>query len=925
MPSVRDPYTKLASLGRRTSSGLRLSNFNSSDDKISSKRSSRKAAFNRMRTAKIGSLFRSEDMILVRLYFDRAAAHDTIDELGELGLCQFRDLNENQSSFQRTFSENVRRCEDMLRVIRYLIDQISTVGHLTLAPSAFCGPGTGPSYRLDDLDAHLNSLEHSLLEMNGNAEAITDQYNETVELRCVLERASEFFRTAPRMQNARSVSSTNPAIAKRGTGSGLIAEVMEEISALSDTPTIVVGGDIDTDASPTAFNTGFGVSDPDYVNGPRLSSSLLSFFTGTINRERIATFERVLFRATRGNCLVRFADIPEKLFDAETKEEREKSVFMVFFSGHAVKMKVSKICDAFSAHRFAVPEDHTGQMTALTRCKSRLSDLETIIANAKSQRLEILRDVSQQVLSWREKVKRDMGIFHTLNLLNYDTSHKLFIADVWCPWSAQDDVRNALEIGRRRSNSQVPSIMEERPRGPDDIPPTYFKTNKFTEVFQEIVESYGIAKYQEMNPAPFAVITFPFLFAVMFGDIGHGILMSLFALYMIGNERRYNAMGKRMGEMLKWCYDGRYIILLMGVFSVYTGVIYNEFFAVPIDIFGSRWKFTSESDMACGIDNCVNPASVLPPLEPYPLGFDPAWKSSKTGLIFFNSYKMKLSIVLGVCQMVLGIWLSSKNARFFKQRIDVIYEFIPQMIFMNAIFGYLVLLIILKWFTDYNTPQCVADPHCSPPDLKTILIGMFMNPGKLPPEMVMFPGQKIVQMVLTVAAAIAVPWMLFPKPFILRARHNKRRRYSRLATDEDAEVLDEDDDRSRGEPFNFAEVFVHQMIHTIEFVLGAISNTASYLRLWALSLAHAELSNVFLEKLIYGSISSGNPIAMMIGFFMWVGATLGVLMFMESLSAFLHALRLHWVEFQNKFYLQHGDGHKFVPYTHTMVEEEEDV
>ncbi|KAK6315867.1 hypothetical protein J4Q44_G00133910 [Coregonus suidteri] len=85
------------------------------------------------------------------------------------------------------------------------------------------------------------------------------------------------------------------------------------------------------------------------------------------------------------------------------------------------------------------------------------------------------------------------------------------------------------------------------------------------------------------------IITFPFLFAVMFGDLGHGVVMACFALWMVLKEKSHKRK-RSDNEIWTMFFEGRLIILMMGLFSVYTGLIYNDCFSKSLNIFGSGWS-----------------------------------------------------------------------------------------------------------------------------------------------------------------------------------------------------------------------------------------------------------------------------------------------------------------------------------------------
>ena len=194
---------------------------------------------------------------------------------------------------------------------------------------------------------------------------------------------------------------------------------------------------------------------------------------------------------------------------------------------------------------------------------------------------------------------------------------------------------------------------------------------------------------------------------------------------------------------------------------------------------------------------------------------------------------MKISLIFGIIHMSFGVMLSLWNKISKRQYAHIFLEFLPQLIFLLGIFGYLVLMIFIKWIyygANYDGP---FSEHCAPNLLITFINMMLMKTVETDLKMVdchvngmeydvyMYPGQAGLQRFLLFFGVIQVPIILFGKP--LHKLYTRRQsRYNGLHNDE----LLNNDHAEEG----FGEIMINQGIHTIEYVLGSVSHTASYLR-----------------------------------------------------------------------------------------------
>ena len=707
--------------------------------------------------------------------------------------------------------------------------------------------------------------------------------------------------------------------------------------------------------------------------------------------------KRMIFRVSHDKVLCTF-------FEAEFPEEFNPKEPMKIFVMFCPKIdyliaKMIKVCEVYNCPRFDIPENYVGHvMEILPDIFEKILEHKNYLLEAKKTLKSYLEDyilIKKKLQLYKIYFKREKLVF--LNLAKCNCGDNFIDGEIWVLQKNFEKLKH--ELNSKVDDDSIATFIDVKDYGMER--PTYIDVNEFTYPFQEIVNQYGIPNYHEINPGYFTIITFPFLFGIMFGDVGHGLILFFITLYLFNlanknrkkqgpinsdelpfindknnnNSREINILDSPEDSMLKSFVQYRYFFLLCSIFGIFCGFMYNEFFAIPLNLFGTCYTSKKNGELILSKEHRIN----APDKKcVYPVGLDPSWIGTVNELTYTNSLKMKLSIIVGVLHMMLGIFIRGINNINAKNHTAFYFEFIPQFLFMGLMFGYLISMIFYKWGTDYDSNTHEA------PSLLTIMINMAIKLGEIDgkPLFESFMGfsQESINRLILFICVLLIPVMLLVKPinFYMRKVKTKGIKYrndgvslikNENKNDDNINInindnnninndydINNDDNMNLNNSgdyslslsqesaikpnelyselyatqkikykeeaktkYQFIELFIGQLIEVIEYVLGTVSNTASYLRLWALSLAHTALSHVFIEKTFIGYIQNDHTniassvIGVFIYFLVFLFATAFILIFMDAMECVLHTLRLHWVEFQNKFYK--GDGYLFRPFS----------
>lgn len=209
-----------------------------------------------------------------------------------------------------------------------------------------------------------------------------------------------------------------------------------------------------------------------------------------------------------------------------------------------------------------LPEDVTGTPAEiLSDLQKRLAAHRERLVDLESERQRLARQWGRRLLLFRQVISADLEVARAVT--RFSLREDLFLISGWVPEAEVDRLVTRLETTTEgRTDIEV---IEPRPGGRRH-PPTLTRNPRFLRPFEAIVDTFGTPGYGEIDPTPLAALTYTVMYGIMFGDVGHGLLLALF-----GGILRYRARGEMPRALGA-------ILAASGIFAMVFGVFYGTVF-----------------------------------------------------------------------------------------------------------------------------------------------------------------------------------------------------------------------------------------------------------------------------------------------------------------------------------------------------------
>lgn len=251
-------------------------------------------------------------------------------------------------------------------------------------------------------------------------------------------------------------------------------------------------------------------------------------------------------------------------------QQTESEVYGAYFVSPGEAQKVEAVLRSLHFERIEVPNQYSGTPEqACQEMAKQVFDLQKQMDDIDREAAEALAENAPRLVAARNRLEELAHNFDARKMAARveDKKEDYYIL---CGWMADDDVEKFME--EAKDDDKVFIVVEDDHDSYFGEPPTKLDNPKVFRPFEMFVRMYGLPAHGEIDPTVFVGITYSFIFGVMFGDVGQGLLL------VIGGALIYHFKKAALAG----------IIATAGIFSTIFGFMFGSIFGFE-DIIEPLW------------------------------------------------------------------------------------------------------------------------------------------------------------------------------------------------------------------------------------------------------------------------------------------------------------------------------------------------